>query len=128
MNSIDRLPIRTDLYERYPQGSNIGTSPFARTQAFQYDGKLARDRRDILPALLGAVLIDTQTELQSAWNAVLERGSKPAELKQLGIPLFTEAELMRLAQGVWKTNSARLPLKVEWQRRAREKYHALTHL
>lgn len=126
LNSIDRLPIRSDLYERYPEGSNIGSSPFARTQSFQYNGKLARDRREVLPALLGSVLIDTHSELQSAWKAVIARGSQPAEVEDFGKPPLTEPELMQLAQGSWKSNSNRLPLKVQWQRWAQDKYQRLT--
>lgn len=125
LNSIDRLPVRKDLYERYPGGSNIGSSPFARTQTFQYDGKRARDRRDVLPALLGSLLVDTHPELQAAWRAIVARGSKPEELAELGQPPLTEPELMVLAQGAWKTNSYRLPLKVEWQRWAQDKYRKL---
>ncbi|MBL9169316.1 MAG: ABC transporter substrate-binding protein [Verrucomicrobiales bacterium] len=125
LNSIERLPIRSDLYQRYPQGSNIGSSPFARSQTFQYNGKLARDRREVLPALLGALLIDTHAELQAAWQAVLARGTKPQEVEELGRPPLTEPELMALAQGNWKSNSYRLPLKVTWQRWAQEKYRGL---
>ncbi len=124
-NSIERLPVRPDLYARYPDISNIGTSPFVRTQNFRYDGKRARDRRDVLPALIGAVLVDTQGELQEAWRTVRANGMRSAELAALGRPLMGEAELLQLAQTGWKSNSFRLQKKVEWQAWARDKYRRI---
>lgn len=125
-NSIDRLPVRSDLYERYPEGSNVGSSPFTRTQSFQYNGKLARERREVLPVLIGSVLIDTHAELQAAWRSVIARGQRPEEVAELGRPLVGEQQLAQLAQGAWKSNSFRLQMKVVWQRQAREKYRRLT--
>jgi ABC-type Fe3+ transport system substrate-binding protein len=124
-NSIERFPVRTDLYERYPDVSNTGGSPFARAQTFRYDGKLARDRRDILPALIGAVLVDTQSELIAASRAVAGRGNPPSEVAALGRAPIGEADLLKLAQGGWKTNAFRLQQKIEWQEWAREKYRRL---
>jgi hypothetical protein len=38
---------------------------------------------------------------------------------------MAEAELLKLAQGGWKSNSFRLQKKVEWQSWARDKYRRI---
>lgn len=124
-SSIERLPVRKELYERYPEVSNVGGSPFLREQTFRYNGKLARDRRDVLPALLGAVLVDTHSELQGAWRAILRRGMDPSEVDRFGAPPMAESELSALAAGEWKTQAVRMEKKIEWQRQARDKFRAL---
>lgn len=127
-NSIERMPVRADLYERYPGVGNIGSSPYQRDQPFQYNAKVARDRRDVLPTLFGALLVDTHPELQSAWRAVMARGSRPEEVAELGKPPISEADLLKLAQSGWTSNAVRWAKKVEWQTWASEKYRRLANI
>lgn len=124
-NSIERLPVRLDIYERFGDISNVGASPFKVRQSYHFDGKKARDRRDVLPALIGALLIDTHEELQATWAAVVRRGVPEAELRELATVPMTESEVFALGSGGWKTNAVRLQKRIEWQSWARDKYRRL---
>src|SRR5689334_12273509 len=73
--SIERMPVRPDLYKRYAHVSNIEFSPFELKQSFVYDARLSRERREVVAALAGALLVDTLPELQTAWRAVIRRGA-----------------------------------------------------
>jgi iron(III) transport system substrate-binding protein len=123
--SIERMSIRPAFYSRYRGVSNIEFSPFDLKQTFRYNGKLARDRREVLPALVGALIIDTHSELQAAWRAVIQRGATPEELVELGRVPLTEAEAFQLATNQWKSPEFRNRKKIEWQSWAQQKYRRI---
>lgn len=123
--SIERMPVRPDFYRRFKGVSNIEFSPFDLKQDFHYNARLARDRRDLMPALFGALLVDTHSELVAAWRAVIRRGLRPDEVAQLGRMPLSEAEAMNLATTNWKDAAFRNAKKIEWQSWAQRKYRAL---
>ena len=123
--SIERMSIRPDFYRRYKGVSNIEFSPFDLKQSFVYDSKLGRDRREVLAALVGALLVDTHAELQAAWRAVVARGLPADALVELGRVPLTEREALQLAAGPWKDPATRNRKKIEWQNWARAKYRRL---
>lgn len=120
--SIERMPVRPDLYRRYREISNIAFSPFELTQRFQYDARLARERREVVAALAGALLVDTHAELRSAWRAVIRRGASAAEIRELGQMPLTGAEAMAAAKGRWKDPAFRNRQILDWQIWAQRKY------
>jgi ABC-type Fe3+ transport system substrate-binding protein len=124
-HALERSSIRPDFYRRYRGVSNIELSPFELNQSFTYNAKLARDRNDLLGALIGALLVDTHTELQAAWRSVMARGRRPADLVELGRVPLTEPEALQLAAGPWKDPATRNLKKIEWQKWARAKYRRL---
>lgn len=126
--AIERMSIRPDFYGRYRGVSNIEFSPFDLKQEFIYDSKLGRDRREIVAALAGALLVDTHPELQEAWRAVINRGLRPSELKELGRVPISEADGLKLAATAWKEPALRNARKIEWQQWAMEKYRALQRI
>lgn len=123
--SIERMTIRPDFYARFRGLSNIEFSPFDLKQSFVYDSKLGRDRREVVAALAGALLVDTHEELQAAWKAVIARKLSPADLAELGHMPLTANEALKLAAGTWKDPAARNRLRTEWQTWARNKYRKL---
>jgi len=123
--AIERMAIRPDFYQRYQGVSNIEFSPFDLKQKFTYDAKLSQARREVVGALIGALLVDTQTELVAAWREVIRRGLPESDLRELGRPPFSEAEALALAQGSWKNTAFRHQKKIEWQNWARAKYRKL---
>ena len=123
--SIERMPVRPDLYQRFREQSNIEFSPFDLKQSFVYNARLGRDRREVVAALVGALMVDTHTELQAAWQAIIQRGLSPADLAELGRMPMTEKEALELALGKWKDPALRNRLKIDWQTWAREKYRKL---
>jgi ABC-type Fe3+ transport system substrate-binding protein len=125
IHSIERMSIRPDFYRRFRTQSNIRQSPFDLKQSFRYDGQLARRRSDVVAALVGALLVDTHPELQKAWRSVLDRGGRAGDIERLGHPALSGDEALRLAEGEWKDTAARIRIKLDWQRWARDKYRQL---
>lgn len=123
--SIERMSVRPDFYQRYKGISNIEFSPFDLKQSFVYNSKLGRDRREVLAAMVGALMVDTHAELQEAWRAIIARNMDPELLRLLGTVPLTEAEALKLATGPWKDPAVRNRTKTEWQTWARNKYKAL---
>jgi ABC-type Fe3+ transport system substrate-binding protein len=120
--SIERMSVRPDFYRRYHGVSNIEYSPFDLKQNFIYNPQLARERRDVVAALVGALLVDTHAELQSAWRALIRRGMPPERLAELGRVPVTDAEALALAKEGWKDPAVRNRKKIEWQTWAQLKY------
>jgi ABC-type Fe3+ transport system substrate-binding protein len=123
--SIERMSVRPDFYRRYRDVSNIAFSPFELKSRFRYNAQLARDRREVVAALVGALLVDRHPELKAAWRAILKRGHAAADCKALGRPPLTEAEALALANGSWKDAALRNRKKIEWQSWAQQKYRRL---
>ncbi len=123
--SIERMSIRPDFYARYKGVSNIEFSPFDLKQNFHYNAKLSQERREVVAALVGTLLVDTHTELQAAWSSLIRRQLPPADLLELGRMPLTEAEALRLAATDWKNPAVRNHKKIEWQNWAQAKYKAL---
>ncbi len=123
--SIERMSVRPDLYPRYREVSNIAFSPFDLHQPFRYDARLARERREVVAALAGALLVDPHTELRRAWRRLIAAGAPPDRLDALGEMPLTSAEAHALTAGPWKDPALRNRLRLEWQVWAREKYRRL---
>ena len=123
--SIERMSIRPEFYARYKGVSNIEFSPFDLKQNFHYNAKLSQERREVVAALVGTLLVDTHTELQAAWSSLIRRQLPPADLLELGRMPLTEAEALRLAATDWKNPAVRNHKKIEWQNWAQAKYKAL---
>jgi len=124
-NSIERMSLRPDFYRRYKGVSNIEFSPFELKQAFRYDARLSRERREVVAALFGALLVDTHAELQGAWKRIVAAGRSPEALRELGSAPLIEAEALALAKGPWKDPRVRNRKKIEWQTWAQHKYRRL---
>ena len=123
--SIERMSVRPDFYKRYRGISNIEFSPFDLKQDFRYNAKIARERREVVAALVGALLVDTHEELQSAWRSIIARKLQARDLAALGSVPVSESAALQLAQGAWKEASMRNLKKIEWQSWAQAKYRRL---
>lgn len=124
-HSIERMAVRPDFYRRYRDVSNIAFSPFDLPHVFRYDARLARERREVVAALAGALLVDTHAELQTAWRAMIRRGQIEVESAELGRVPISEAAGRDLSQGPWKDASFRNRTKQQWQAWAQGKYRTL---
>ena len=125
-HALERSSVRPDFYKRYRGVSNIEVSPFELNQSFTYNANLGRDRNDLLAAMVGALLVDTHSELRAAWKAAIARGLPPVDLAELGRVPLSEAEALQLARGAWKKAEVRNRTKTEWQAWARDKYRRIT--
>lgn len=127
-HALERLVIRPDLYAKRGAESRIRQNPFTLQQKFQYDARLAGNRRGVVRALFGALMIDPHPELKQAWKRLIERGLPEAALAEFGKPPISEADAVKMIKDGWgKRENADLRLKkgIEWQRQALEKYRRL---
>ena len=124
--SIERMSVRPDFYKRYRDASNIEFSPFELKQKFIYNTRLSRERREVVAALAGALLVDTLPELQRAWSSMIRRGLSEADRAELGRMPVTETEALQLSAGPWKYAVVRNQKKIEWQTWAQQKYRRIT--
>jgi len=123
--SIERMSVRPDFYKRFRDLSNIEFSPFELKQNFIYNAKLSRERREVVAALAGALLVDTLPELQRAWSSMIRRGLSEAGRAELGRMPVTETEALQLSAGLWKNAVVRNQKKIEWQTWAQRKYRRI---
>jgi len=120
-----RIPVLPGLYRQYAGVTNVLFDPSSAHLGFRHDPVKAAAERDTLKDLYGAVFVDLQPELAEAWKAVIRRGLKPQEVRQLCAPFVTEAELARLARTEWSDPAARNRKITEWTNAARDRYRAL---
>src|SRR5438445_4312906 len=123
--SIERMSVRPDFYKRFRDLSNIEFSPFELKENFIYNAKLSRERREVVAALAGALLVDTLPELQLAWSAMIRRGLSETDRAELGCMPITETEALQLSVGPWKNAVVRNQKKIEWQTWAQQKYRRI---
>ncbi len=123
--SIERMSVRSDLYDRYQDVSNIAFSPFQLESGFHYDARLAQSRRDVMSSLFGAILIDTHSELRTAWREVILRGVREGDLREFGSVPISEDEASELGAGLWQDAAFRTRQRIEWQRWAQRKFQRL---
>ena len=132
-SALLRMPIRKDLYSRYPQYSPVQNSPFHESNTvngntnsiFTLDNDLAYKRRDLVCGLIGAQLIDTHPELRKAWTEAIRRGKAEETLTRLSKPLITENELQTLLQNEWKDPIQKNRIKIRWQVEAQSRCRAI---
>jgi hypothetical protein len=124
-HSIERMPVRPQLYADYREVSNIAHSPFDLPAGFRYDARLAQQRRGVVATLAGALFVDVHDDLKAAWSAVIERGLRTVDLAELGRPPISEAEAGALAAGGWRDPAVRNEHKTAWQIWAQQKYRRL---
>lgn len=123
--SIERMSVRPDMYVKYKGISNIEFSPFDLQMSFKYDNRLARNRRDVMAGMLGALIVDTHTELRAAWKAIIRRGCPKEDIEELGSVPITFDEALKLAADKWNDPAFRNRQSIEWQKWAQAKYRRL---
>lgn len=120
--SIERMSILPQLYDRYRAVSLVAINPFELQSSFRYDPGKGGARWNVLNGLMGATIIEVQPELVRAWKAV--KHDAPA-IRELGRPVITEEEALRVAATDWQNPVRRQRLLGEWQRAAHRKYETL---
>lgn len=123
--SIDRMCVRPDFYERYRGASHIEQSPFEKRSSFKYNPVVARERREVVAALAGSLLVDPLPELRRAWRLVMHKPDGSSMRVQLGRIPISESEALALARARWKEAKYRNQLRLEWQREATDRYRRI---
>ncbi len=126
-HSIERMPVRPALYERYRGVSNIEFSPFDLRSGFRYDARIAQRRRGVVATLAGAVLVDVHDDLQQAWTAILASPSDESRLARFGSVPVSEAAALEMSGEPWKDPRIRNGRRTEWQSWAQSKFRDIAH-
>lgn len=123
--ALGRMAVTPEAYKQTEGKRTSAFNPFQQKAFLKLDaGKAAKLSRPFND-LLGAIQIDTHDDLKKAWAAVIKRGMKPDEVKQLTQPPVTEAELMKMADK-WDDEVFRNKTINAWVQAAKAKYAKLT--
>jgi ABC-type Fe3+ transport system substrate-binding protein len=123
--TLNRMSILPKLYDELGSRSIIPVNPFKSKAGMNYDPEKGAARYILLNDLLGAMIIDTHTELVQAWTKISARGIRPAVIQDLCRPPITELEAMQLAQTKWTDQTFRNQQVADWIRFAQQKYTRL---
>lgn len=119
--SLLRMPVRTDMYDKYGAGSPVLMNPFKWTAALRYDSKLGTLRYQGLNDLFGAIIVDSHDDLVAAWKKAVDSNQVAAMLPDLSKPPVTEEGLNalvdKLKDPVFKNTTT-----ADWITFARDKY------
>jgi ABC-type Fe3+ transport system substrate-binding protein len=123
--TLNRISILPKLFDELGPRSIIAVDPFKMKAGLKYDPDKGAARYILINDLIGAMIIDTHTELGQAWSKVIARGLKPASIQQLCRPPISEAEAMQFAQTKWNDQAFRNQKVADWIRFAQQKYATL---
>lgn len=122
--TLNRISVLPHLFTELGSRSIIAVDPFKMKAGLNYNPDKGATRYILINDLIGAMIIDTHTELMSAWNKVIARGVKPTAIQQFCRPPITEAEAMQLIQTRWNDQAFRNQKVADWIRFAQQKYAA----
>lgn len=122
--TLFRLGVFPDLYGSLGDRLTVPVNPFQMRDAVAFQMDVSQKRYVILNDLLGALIVDSHRELQSAWKAVIDAGLPGDALAELVRPPITEAEALQLAESSWDDQVFRNNKIAEWVRFARGKYQS----
>jgi ABC-type Fe3+ transport system substrate-binding protein len=122
---LGRPSVLPHLYDLPAEQLAVTVNPFETKAALRYDGKLASRRWNVLNDLIGATLIDSQTELQHAWAAALNVRDNSALVEQLTRPPCDADDLLSLADVMRQSPRERNRTIASWMSDARKRYRAV---
>lgn len=122
--AMGRMAVNPKAYEQ-TEGKRVSpNNPFKGAAFFKLDLAKAAKLQRVFNDLIGATQVDTHAELKAAWEAVIKRGSKPAEVAALAQPPVTEDELLKLADK-WDDDVLRNKTINSWVEFAKAKFKKL---
>lgn len=122
--SMGRMAINTRAYDETEGKRTQVMNPFKEKSFLKMDIEKAGRMKRVFDDLLGAVHIDTHTDLKAAWAAVIKAGAKPGDITALSKPLASEAEVMALTEK-WGDDVFRNKQINAWVETARKRYQAI---
>jgi ABC-type Fe3+ transport system substrate-binding protein len=122
---LSRPSVLPHLYDLPAQDIAVNVNPFQTKAALRYDGRVASRRWNALNDLIGATLIDSQSELHHAWKSVQQVSNNSDLIEALTRPPCQESELIALAEIVRQSPHRRTVTINEWMAEARQRYRAV---
>jgi ABC-type Fe3+ transport system substrate-binding protein len=120
-NQLNRFTVMPDLYAKYGKTLAVTINPFSWEGSFVYDSRKGSVRWGIVNDMIGAMLIDSQNELNAAWKSMKARKSVDEGITALAKAPITEAEALELG-ALWSQQSLRNKHIGRWTDFARQKY------
>ncbi len=123
--ALNRAAVRPDVYAEVAGRTHVAMRPFEMPPTFRYDAPKAAERAEILNDLLGALLVDTSTELAAATRAArtLDGERRAAAEREIAWLPCGEDELSALARGRFATDvKFREEQRIRWTEEARDHY------
>lgn len=97
--TLGRMAVNRKTYEDLKSIYAVEDNPFELDgPTFRFDMEEATRLQGVFMDLYAATLIDSHQSLRKAWKAIIRRGMKEEEWKQLSVPPITEEELTDLAK------------------------------
>jgi ABC-type Fe3+ transport system substrate-binding protein len=122
---LNRISVLPSVHKRCGAKCTVPLTPSDFKAQMNYDTKKGSIRWSVLNDLLGALMIDTHSELTEAWQAVIAKKMPPEAVRKLCSVPVTEMEAMTLAEAKWKESAFRNKKIAEWIDFARKRYREL---
>jgi ABC-type Fe3+ transport system substrate-binding protein len=125
--NINRMSVSPAIYAELGSSSNV-ENPFTMVGGLKLNSKISSQRKDVLPYLMGAWLIDTHTEAAIAWrelNSVNDLKKQAALQDEFTNPPLSEADLVTLGAGQWHDANYKITQIVSWEGQAIERYRRI---
>jgi len=124
LEALGRMAVNPVAYEQTEGQRTTTFNPFKQPTFMKLDLERAAKTQRIFTDLIGAIQIDTHADLKAAWDGVVKRGMKPAEVAELAKPPVSEQELLAMADK-WDDNVFRNKTINSWVDFAKAKYKKL---
>jgi len=118
---LRRMAVLPSLYEKHKGDTLVAGNPFDIEMPMKYDREKGGDRRGIVNALIGAMVIDTHDELKKACKRLKDRGMPSEYLRRLTRLPLTEQEALEMATTRWRDAEERARIMAEWTGFSRRK-------
>ena len=122
---LGRPSVLPSLYTLPVDQLAVTVNPFETRAALRYDGRTASRRWNALNDLIGAVLIDSQGELQRAWSVTLQVPNGADLISELTRPPCSVQELYDLADRMRQSSRERTLIIDRWMLEARQRYRSV---
>ena len=119
--TLGRLSVLPTLYDTLAGQSIVPLNPFEMGSLGRYDTERQGKLWSLVNDLVGAMIIDTHSELVKAWEAVIAGGMQPAAVAELTRMPITLEEALTFADK-WRDNVFRNEQINAWVKFAQEKY------
>lgn len=124
LEALGRMAVNTKTYEQTEGKRTSEFNPFKQKAFIKLDLEKSAKMQRVFNDLIGAIHVDTHTDLRAAWDAIVKRGAKADEIAAFAKPPVTEAELLALADK-WGDDVFRNKTINEWVSFAKAKYQKL---
>lgn len=120
--TLARISVLPSVHTRCGGNCAAPLTPTDFKAELSYDSKKASTRWSVLNDLLGALMIDTHSELVAAWKGVIAKKLPVEAVQKLCSVPITEEQAITLAQTKWKDSDYRNKKIAEWIDFARGRY------